>query len=118
MSTMLVILLILGGVAYLVYTIVTYFRSSADLSRTLEEALLRVERTTERLSDYEARVDALKEGLPQQRRRCERLKQWVEQLRAQKSRLGSEAAPRAFKNGTGRRATDGGADGAPRNSGA
>ena len=118
MPIALVVLLIVAGIGYLVYTIVTYSRSSEDLSRTLVEARLRVERTTERLSDYEARVDALKDGIPQQRRQCERLRQWVEQLRAQKSRLGSEAAPQAFKNRTGRRAKNGSADGAPRDAGA
>ncbi len=84
MSAVILAAAIVGGLIYVVFTVLAYGSESAHLAALLEELRVRLGSERSRLAEYEARVGVLQEEIPQKRTRCGRLERWIGFLKKQR----------------------------------
>ena len=81
---------VVGGIIYILFVLLSYYGDSARLAQELEAVRVRVDGCGRRLKDYENRVASLQDGIPEQKERMERIRRWIELLKGQKAQLESE----------------------------
>jgi len=87
MSILIVALAVLGGMVYILYTVIAYYTQSSSLKVLCEEMKAGTARRRERLDEYEARVAWLHRELPGCRYLVVVRDRWVEMLQLQKDVL-------------------------------
>lgn len=90
MSAVVLAAAIVGGLVYVVFTVLAYSSESAHVAAQLEELRVRLGSERSRLAEYEARVAALQEEIPRKRTRCERLERWITLLKKQRIEVDAE----------------------------
>ncbi|MDP6776539.1 MAG: hypothetical protein QGI83_07235 [Candidatus Latescibacteria bacterium] len=100
MSAVILAAAIVGGLIFVVFTILAYSTESAHLAAQLDELQIRLGSERSRLSEYEARVGALQEEVPLKRARCDRLERWIELLKQQRLKVETQQdAPKEPERG-------------------
>ena len=100
MSAVILAAAIVGGLIYVVFTVLAYSSESAHLAAQYEELRVRLGAERRRLAEYEARAAVLQEEVPLKRTRCDRLERWIALLKEQRLQVEAEEdAPKEPERG-------------------